>query len=152
MADKVVLLRDGRIEQAGPPLELYDRPANLFVAGFIGSPGMNFIEGASDGTAFVTRDGLRLPLPPELAGHAEEGLVWGVRPEHLALDEAGLPLTVKVVEPTGAEIQIIGRLGGQPFVAALRERIAPEAGSTLHLAPDPARLHVFRGGSGERLN
>src|SRR5690349_14241737 len=93
MADRIVVMHDGRVEQIGTPLELYDRPANLFVAGFIGSPAMNFIKGVlrrEDGRVAVEApDGTRLPLPPAAAGREGQEVVYGTRPEHLSLAENG---------------------------------------------------------------
>src|SRR5215210_9587604 len=111
MADKIVVMHDGVVEQVGAPLELYDSPANMFVAGFIGSPAMNFLKGRCERGRFVLEDGSALPLPAGL-GHVPSGdVVYGVRPEHLVLRDDGLPLTVAIVEPTGSETQVIARHG-----------------------------------------
>src|ERR1700691_4099880 len=100
MADKIVVMNGGNVEQIGAPLELYDRPNNLFVAGFIGSPSMNFLKGKVSGGAFRVDGGTALPLPGN--GHGSDGrpIVYGVRPEHFMLSSEGLPATVHVVEPT----------------------------------------------------
>src|SRR5690349_10073685 len=95
MADKIVVMNKGNIEQAGPPLELYDRPANLFVAGFIGSPAMNFVEGTVEGGVFRDEGGNAWPLPAGATG-ASGPVVYGIRPEHLRLDPNGLPAQVVV--------------------------------------------------------
>jgi multiple sugar transport system ATP-binding protein len=148
MADKIVVMRDGVIEQIGSPLELYDRPANLFVAGFIGSPAMNFIGGKVDGQQFVTADGIRLPLGVRNATAA----TYGVRPENLHLDpENGVPATVVVVEPMGSETQVILRLGEQQLVGVFRERLSAKPGDTIRITPDAANVHLFDT-SGQRLN
>ncbi len=155
MADRIVVLRDGRIEQVGMPLELYDRPRNAFVAGFIGAPAMNLLAArAHEGGRVLTDDGLQLPLPAGLRlapGHA----VWlGVRPEHLQVTAAdqGLRAEVQVLEPTGAETQIAARLGGQNVIAVSRERLDLRPGSALGLRPLAHQLHVFDQASGARLN
>ena len=153
MADKIVVMQAGRVEQIGTPLELYDRPANLFVAGFIGSPAMNFLPGHVDGGGFRP-DGLdgtaaSLPLPTR-AGDGEP-VVYGIRPEHLRLDEAGIPVTVQLVEPTGSETMVTARLGASTLVGAFRERIAARVGDTLRVMPDPALAHLFSKGTGLRL-
>src|SRR5215207_2420775 len=111
MADKIVVMHDGVVEQVGAPLELYDRPRNLFVTGFIGSPAMNFLPGKVGADAFRTADGTQWPLPPN--GHARDDrdAVYGVRPEHLRLDPEGIRATVQVVEPTGSETQVLLRVG-----------------------------------------
>ncbi len=151
MADRIVVMQAGRIEQAGGPLELYDRPANQFVAGFIGSPAMNFLGGEIADGAFVTEGGARWPLPPDLKSNARR-VVYGVRPEHLRLQPGGVPLTVQLIEPTGSETQVLARLGGQRLVGAFRERIAARPGDTIAVAADPALVHVFDHESGRRLN
>jgi len=154
MADRIVAMRDGRIEQIGAPLELYDRPANLFVAGFIGSPAMNLAPGVlrreGDGWA-VEVEGARLPAPG-VAG-AEEGrrVVWGMRPEHIDLSDAGIAATVAVVEPTGSETHVIARLGAREFTVVVRERRALAPGEAIQLAPRAAEAHLFDADSGARL-
>jgi len=149
MADRIVVMRDGRIAQQGAPLELYDRPANTFVAGFIGSPSMNLIAGVVAGDA-VKADGLSLPL----IGHADQGrrVVWGVRPEHLYLSDAGLPATVVVVEPTGSETHVVLRLGAHDAMAVFRERHAFRPGEVIHLAARPGLVHLFDEATGGRLD
>ena len=142
MADRIVVMREGRISQVGAPLELYDTPANTFVADFIGSPSMNLIEGIiSKGRFFAP--GIDLPLPdrPEL----EEGrkVTYGIRPEHLALSDQGLAASVVVVEPTGAEIHLVLRVGDQELTVVVRERQAFQPGQTLHLVPMPGLIHLF---------
>jgi multiple sugar transport system ATP-binding protein len=156
MADKIVVMHDGIVEQSGPPLELYDRPANLFVASFIGSPAMNQIEGtisAGDGApSFITADGTRLPLPARLpAGAAGKAAVYGIRPEHFSVSDTGIPIKVVVIEPTGSETQVIARLGGQEITGLFRERITLQPGDTIHLAPDIDKVHLFDKQTGARL-
>ncbi|WP_038210760.1 ABC transporter ATP-binding protein [Xenophilus azovorans] len=160
MADRIVVLKDGHVEQVGTPLDLYDRPRNAFVAGFIGSPAMNFIPGRlalADGARVVlTDDGLALPLPQPPAAPEGTRVLYGARPEHFALDGGeGLPAEVVVVEPTGAETQValrLGHAGGQPIVAAFRERLALRPGERLSLRPQAAHAHLFDADSGARLN
>jgi multiple sugar transport system ATP-binding protein len=149
MADKIVVMQGGHVEQIGAPLELYDRPANLFVAGFIGSPAMNFLRGRIHGGMCVVGDD-RLALPD---GRGAEGMdvVYGMRPEHWRLDSAGIATTVKLVEPTGSETQVVVELAGQKIVCAFRERITERPGETLHISPDPDQAHLFDAASGLRL-
>jgi multiple sugar transport system ATP-binding protein len=151
MADKIVVMNGGNVEQIGAPLDLYDRPNNLFVAGFIGSPAMNFLKGTVQGGMFRAGD-ISLPLPPNSAGSEGRAVVYGVRPEHLRLTSDGVPATVSVLEPTGAETQVIMRIAGTQVVGAFRERIAAEPGHTLHVTPDAAQVHLFDEASGARLN
>ena len=151
MADKIVVMHDGIVEQMGAPLELYDRPANLFVAGFIGSPAMNFIRGRLEGGGFVTEGGIRLPVGTAPAGSDGRPVVYGIRPEHFALSASGVPMEVVVVEPTGSETQVVLRAGGQDLVCVFRERITAKPGETIHVQPDPALIHLFDQEKGQRL-
>ncbi|HEX2885919.1 sn-glycerol-3-phosphate ABC transporter ATP-binding protein UgpC [Vineibacter terrae] len=151
MADKIVVMNSGNIEQVGPPLELYDRPANLFVAGFIGSPAMNFVKGTISDGSLRTEDGTLWPLPANGAARRDGPAVYGVRPEHLTLDSAGIPATVQVVEPTGSETQVIMRVGDASVVGAFRERISAQPGETLPVRPDTSLVHLFDPESGRRL-
>jgi multiple sugar transport system ATP-binding protein len=154
MADKIVVMNSGNVEQIGPPLELYDRPANLFVAGFIGSPAMNMIEGRVEGGAFRSPDGTYWPLPPANGqGAVPAGpLIYGVRPEHFRIAPGeGIPATVQVVEPTGSETQVLLRVGGASVVGAFRERIGTKPGEVLPVLPDPALVHLFDRETGRRL-
>lgn len=150
MADKIVVMQGGRVEQFGPPLELYDTPANLFVASFIGSPSINLLQGRVDAAGFVTDEGRILPLP-EGAAPGGGPAVYGIRPEHFTLSDNGLPIEVQVVEPTGSETQVFGRLDGIPMVCVFRERIGAAPGTILHASPITAGVHLFDAGSGRRI-
>ncbi|HSG75179.1 MAG TPA: sn-glycerol-3-phosphate ABC transporter ATP-binding protein UgpC [Burkholderiales bacterium] len=155
MADKIVVMHDGRVEQMGDPLTLYDRPANRFVAGFIGSPAMNFLEGAvagADGRRVVNMaSGARLPVAE--AGAATEGqpVIYGIRPEHLELADDGFDAEVIVIEPTGSETQLFARVGGQEIVAVFRERHEFAPGQKIRLRPRPDMAHLFDPSSGDRI-
>ena len=157
MADRIVVLQLGVVEQVGAPLELYDRPVNLFVAGFIGSPAMNFIDATlrrADGSAVaVAADGTRLPVPPDVAGRDGQPIVYGIRPEHLEFVPAGqgLSVDVVVVEPTGAETLIVSRLAGTEIEAVFRERHRLNPGDRIGLAPQLGAVHVFDKATGQRL-
>ncbi|MFC3073605.1 ABC transporter ATP-binding protein [Shinella pollutisoli] len=154
MADKIVVMRDGHVEQIGAPLELYDRPANVFVAGFIGSPAMNFVRGRIEardgGAAFVSDHGTVLPVPAGTAPRAEP-VAYGIRPEHIDVRDGGISATISVLEPTGSETQIFAHLGGDAINAAVRERISARPGETVPLLIDPARVHLFDDKSGARI-
>jgi multiple sugar transport system ATP-binding protein len=150
MADKIVVMNSGNIEQSGPPLELYDRPANLFVAGFIGSPAMNFLKGTISDGAFKSEDGTAWPLPASANGYSGPA-IYGMRPEHLAIDGSGMPATVQLVEPTGSETQVTLRAGGTTIVGAFRERITQKPGESLPIRPDTALVHLFDPETGHRL-
>ena len=154
MADKIVVMRDGVVEQIGAPLDLYDRPDNLFVAGFIGSPSMNFLKGriAQDGSAtFETTAGAVLPLAAAPRDRAGRAAVYGVRPEHIGLSDDGVPAEVVVVEPTGAEIQVFARIKGEEINAVFRERHRFQPGAMIGLAPDAAQVHLFDAETGQRI-
>ena len=155
MADRIVVMHDGIVEQIGAPLELYDRPDNLFVAGFIGSPAMNFLRGtiAANGHAeFEGPGGIRLPLDAAPAASAGKPVIYGIRPEHFALDDGGAEAEVHVVEPTGSELQVVARLGGEEVIAVFRERHKFKPGDKIRLKPDPRLVHLFDETSGKRLN
>jgi multiple sugar transport system ATP-binding protein len=152
MADRIVVMHDGIVEQIGPPLELYDRPDNLFVAGFIGSPAMNFVPGkvrANGHLVFATETGLTIPLTGAPAGTEGRPLILGIRPEHFDLAPDGLPAEVVVVEPTGSETMLAVRAGGQDLTCVLRERVGERPGETIHLRPN--RVHFFDAETGRRL-
>ncbi|RWP31457.1 sn-glycerol-3-phosphate ABC transporter ATP-binding protein UgpC [Mesorhizobium sp.] len=153
MADKIVVMRDGRIEQVGAPLELFDRPANLFVAGFIGSPSMNLLKG-------VVRKGDKsiveiagTPFPITASSKVEDGrnVVYGVRPEHLEIHPDGVPAKISVVEPTGSETLVFLRFGEGEMVALFRERHDFKPGDTLYLKPRLDQVHLFDAETGNRL-
>jgi multiple sugar transport system ATP-binding protein len=150
MADKIVVMQGGRIEQVGAPLDLYDRPANTFVAGFIGSPAMNMAPGVVRSGA-VEVAGARLPLPPGLTVAEGREVTWGIRPEHLSVAAEGISGTVAVVEPTGSETHVVVRTAGQEMVAMFRDRVAFRPGDALVLAPEAAKVHLFDRASGVRL-
>lgn len=155
MADKIVIMHDGYIEQIGSPLELYDYPQNLFVAGFMGSPSMNLIKGRmdrNDSRRFLTKSGEMLQLPYPVHVDQDRELVIGVRPEHFEFSEEGTDFEVVVIEPTGSEVQLILNLGGEDVTAAFRERLHFNPGDTVRLAMTHQNLHLFDGETGQRLN
>ena len=154
MADKIVVMHDGIVEQIGAPLDLYDNPANLFVAGFIGSPAMTMISGRldpEDAHAFVTADGTRLPVARPAAAARGKDLVYGLRPEYIALDAAGLAAEVVVIEPTGYETQLVVKLGGAEVTCVFRERVTVRPGETIRIAIDANHVHLFDAETGVRL-
>jgi multiple sugar transport system ATP-binding protein len=157
MADQIVVMRDGLVEQTGSPLELYDRPANQFVAGFIGSPSMNFLPGvlrrSAAGDSVELGAGLSLPMPLGAGGIDGQPVVYGTRPEHvdLAAGGEGVPAEVVVVEPTGADTQVFAKVAGVELTGVFRERHDFRPGETIRLKPDPFRAHLFDAGSGKRL-
>src|SRR6185369_7946012 len=145
MADRIVVMRDGIVEQTGDPLELYDRPANTFVAGFIGSPAMNMLAGTfkrgSGAPQVDLAGGSVVAAPAIVPGTDGQRVLYGIRPEHLALaaPEDGLPGEVVVVEPTGADTQVVCRVAGQDIIAVIKDRVACRAGDKIGLRPDPTK-------------
>ncbi|MFZ0604778.1 MAG: sn-glycerol-3-phosphate ABC transporter ATP-binding protein UgpC [Roseiarcus sp.] len=156
MADRIVVLRDGVVEQIGPPLDLYDRPTNIFVAGFIGSPSMNFLKGkikVGDKPRFMVDNSVSLPLASAPPGSDGRPAIYGIRPEHLMLGGPdGMPVEVSVLEPTGQETQVFAKLGEQKIVAVFRQRMTAQPGETLPMTPDVASAHLFDEKTGARLN
>jgi multiple sugar transport system ATP-binding protein len=151
MADKIVVMNAGNVEQIGAPLELYDRPVNLFVAGFIGSPAMNFLKGRVDGGCFDV-NGTRLPMPTASSGGNGAAVIYGIRPEHWRLTPDGVDAIVHVIEPTGSETQVMAHIAGAPVLCAFRERVSARPGEAIRVAPDPALVHLFDQATGARLN
>jgi len=145
LADRIVVMQDGHIEQIGTPLELYDKPSNEFVATFIGAPSMNLLPGVLENAEITVGT-------QKFAGPDGSGLVnLGVRPEHLRLSDDGLPMNVKVVEPTGSETMVFLDFEGQDVVAVFRERHNFSSGQTIKLQPDTAHLHIFNADNGQRM-
>ncbi|HKE39681.1 MAG TPA: sn-glycerol-3-phosphate ABC transporter ATP-binding protein UgpC [Casimicrobiaceae bacterium] len=158
MADRIVVMHDGRVEQIGTPLDLYDHPGNLFVAQFIGSPAMNVIEGTikrENGAAHVvSRGGVRWPLR-SAAGSEGQTVAYGIRPEHLSLTDAktsaAVPAEITVVEPTGAETELLLQAGEAQIVLVTHGRPDVNPGDRVGLAVEPAMVHVFDQQTGQRL-
>ncbi|ADG18764.1 ABC transporter ATP-binding protein [Paraburkholderia atlantica] len=160
MADRIVVMNAGRIEQIGRPLELYDRPANLFVASFLGSPSMNFVEGVivnrtpGEGLALKLADGSEVALertPASAVVGAQATL--GVRPEHIEITTQipDAALDVEVIEPTGAETHLYGKIGGSAWCVTTRERSKIEPGQRVALRLPAEHIHLFDTESGRRL-
>ncbi len=154
MADKIVVMQAGHIEQIGSPLELYDRPANTFVAGFIGSPSMNMIDAVAhsqDGGWVADVGGIRLPVGGAPGLSEGQEVVLGIRPEHLAVSEGGLPAKVSVIEPTGAETHVVFSREGGEMTSVFRERKSFRPGEAVSLAAPPDATLLFDRASGARL-
>jgi len=155
MADKIVVMRDGIVEQTGGPLDLYDHPVNTFVAGFTGSPAMNMIPGTARTAGNAPRvefgDGVVLPAPEGARADDGQPVLYGLRPEHCALGTTGLPVQVVVVEPTGADTQLHCRFNGQEVTATIGDRTNCRPGDRINLAPDLGRAHLFDAATGSRL-
>ena len=150
LAQRMIVMNAGRIEQFGTPEQVYGQPASIFVAGFIGSPPMNLMPGQADGASFaIGGQNLALPAPAPRKG----ALTLGVRPEHAALDANGpWPLKVELLEMLGAERLVHGRLGDLAFTLRIDGMLVPpKPGDTVHLRVAPAQMHWFDAGSGQRV-
>ena len=154
MADRIIVMNQGLIEQQGTPEALYDGPATMFVAGFIGSPAMNFISGTFQGGRLMLEDGTILPLPPGTVRDGQE-VTLGIRPEHVRPVPAdlpgALPAVVVDVEPTGVDTLILCRFSGVQVTASVRDRFRAPPGTPIHIAFDEAKLHAFDTSTGKSL-
>jgi len=148
MADKIVILRDGVIEQQGSPLDVYDNPANLFVAEFIGSPSMNLLKGEVTADGVRLGDGTLMPLPDKHKAKAGQKVVYGIRPEHFKLAK-GVKAKVSVTEPTGPEVHIYARMGGHEICAITSERPDLKSDADLDLSPRLDKIHLFDAETGK---
>jgi multiple sugar transport system ATP-binding protein len=157
MGDRVAVMNLGELQQVDTPLNLYDKPVNLFVAGFIGSPAMNLLEGET------TADGLKvgdytMQVPREVLDKATDGVVVGVRPEHFTIADGGegLPFEVTVIEELGADSYVYGTSGveGTPANLVVRSEARRDLskGQTVRAVADPSRIHVFDANTGDRIN
>ena len=154
MADRIVVLQDGNVEQIGAPLDLYDNPANLFVATFIGSPSMNLIKGkvkTVNGEAFVDAAGTLLPVGGKHTVTEGQEVTYGIRPEHLELADDGFEGKVGVVEPTGSETMVFVHAGGKDILALFRERHMFTPGQVIKLRPRKDAAHLFDATTGKRI-
>ncbi|MGB1152951.1 MAG: ABC transporter ATP-binding protein [Paracoccaceae bacterium] len=154
MADRIVVMRDGRVEQIGTPLDLYDTPQNIFVAGFIGSPSMNFIQGKIDSDDdklhFLSDDGVIFPIPkaPVKSG---DRVIYGIRPEHIELGENGIAFEISVLEPMGSETQIYAKSGAQKIDALVKDRLSSKPGMRVNFVINPEHVHLFDAQSENRI-
>jgi multiple sugar transport system ATP-binding protein len=142
MADKIVVMRGGHVEQTGRPLELYDNPASVFVAGFIGSPAMNFVPATVAGGQVTTPDGAVIGAAPASAADGQ-AITAGFRPEDIRISDTGIPATVSLIEPTGAETQLMLKAGSETIVLTTRDRIALAPGDAVHIQVIAGKLHCF---------
>jgi multiple sugar transport system ATP-binding protein len=156
MADRIVVMHDGIIEQIGTPLELYDRPGNLFVAQFIGSPAMNVIEGTmrvAGGRAFVEAEGAQWPVDAGVSAQDGQKVHYGVRPGDIEVAAAGegIPAKVIVVEPTGAETELLLEVGKAQLVVVIHGRTKAQPDDMVRLKIGTGASHLFDGASGRRI-
>ncbi len=156
MADRIVVMHDGVIQQVGTPLELYDHPANLFVAGFIGSPGMNFLPAVvsrqGNKVAAELADGQMIPLRPELKVEDGDRVTVGIRPENIEVGGSdALTAKIEVIEPLGLSTQFYAKLADQQICIFAMGRTDRGPGDTISLGINPAAVHVFHAKTGIRL-
>jgi multiple sugar transport system ATP-binding protein len=157
MADRIVVMHDGIIEQIGTPLALFDHPGNLFVAQFIGSPSMNVFKGIlrqSEGRAWVEAQGHQWPVAPTATGKDGQSVHYGIRPGDIAITAAGQGIQARifVVEPTGAETELVLKVGDATFTVVLHGRTSVGPDDIVGLQIDPAKVHLFDEGSGNRIH
>jgi len=160
MGQMIVVLREGRIEQVGSPLELYDRPANLFVAGFIGSPEINQLKGEvtlQNGEMMLRlNDGSLLSLPPGVQVKPQQKVVYAIRPEQVnvvseAEQSGALKATITAIENTGSDMQLFCNTGGGAFTSVFKQRLNVREGETVWLQPRLTGIHIFDAESGQRI-
>ncbi len=153
MADRIAVMNEGRIEQLGEPLELYDRPDNLFVAQFIGAPAMNVFDGkikCENGKAWVEALGTRWPLAG-VRGSDGQAVKYGIRPEHLRLGNGGVAAEMEVVEPMGTATELIVKVGDGRLTVLTQGRSRAAPGERILLDPEAHQAHVFDAASGRRI-
>ena len=154
MADRIVVMSEGHVEQIGSPLEVYDNPVNTFVASFIGSPGINLIEGTVrriNGNVVVeTSEGIHLPLKNNITVKDGKPVTYGIRPEHIALGDGGFRGEVDLIEPTGAETLVFSQLGGIELCARIMERTQVNRGDSIGFVPDLNQVLLFNSETGVR--
>ncbi|MBJ7576394.1 sn-glycerol-3-phosphate ABC transporter ATP-binding protein UgpC [Devosia sp. MC532] len=155
MADRIVVMRAGVIEQVGSPLDIYDQPANSFVASFIGSPAMNFLIGQVDATSepvLVDAEGVRWPLPASARGLHGKSITAGIRPEHITLGGGPISGTLQSIEPTGAETHLVVHAGAHDLTVLTRDRLFGSIGSPMSVRTDVSKMILFDTTSGHRIS
>ena len=154
MADRIVVMSNGNVEQIGAPLDIYDNPANIFVASFIGSPGINLINGtvrrANDKASVETADGIHLPLNSEAAVEDGQPITYGIRPEHIELGRGGFSSEVELIEPTGAETLVFSQVGGIKLCARTMKRREIKPGDKVGFKPNRDQVLLFNAETGTR--
>ena len=155
LADRIVILRGGDIEQVGTPDEVYNRPSSVFVGGFIGSPAMNFARARVEAGRLLFSDGNSLPLRAGPAAAEGQELVVGIRPEHFqaAADvSATLHVAAQVIEPLGSDTLVHFALGGAMLTARMPPSFRVEIGEKFHVGVDPAKIHLFDAASEKAIS
>ncbi|WP_288196371.1 sn-glycerol-3-phosphate ABC transporter ATP-binding protein UgpC [uncultured Pleomorphomonas sp.] len=159
LGQKIVVLKDGRVEQAGAPLELYEKPVNTFVAGFLGTPSINLLrtkaQVSEEGKFAVFENGAKVRLDPAYEVGNGQDLVYGIRPEHVRLsggaEAGGIPARVHSVENTGSDMVVFSDAGPLRITAAFKEQRNIAPGEAITLTPDLAKAHIFDAATSKRI-
>ena len=154
MADKIVVMNDGLVEQTGAPLELYDKPVNIFVAGFIGSPSMNLLNASINSNSINLGSAGSIPITRKTTSENNLDIILGIRPSHMDISKngEGLKFQIDVIEPTGADSLVYGRINDTECCVQTSERLNLKSGEIIHILPNEDNLHFFDNQSNERIN
>lgn len=154
MADKIVVMNEGLVEQIGSPLELYDKPVNIFVAGFIGSPSMNMLNASINSNSINLGNAGSIPIIRKTISENNSDVILGIRPSHMNISKngEGLKFQIDVVEPTGADSLIYGKINDTECCVQTSERLNLKSGEIIHILPNEDNLHFFDNQSNERIN
>ena len=154
MADKIVVMNEGLVEQIGSPLELYDKPVNIFVAGFIGSPSMNMLNASINSNSINLGNAGSIPIIRKTISENNLDIILGIRPSHMNISKngEGLKFQIDVIEPTGADSLVYGRINDTECCVQTSERLNLKSGEIIHILPNEDNLHFFDNQSNERIN
>ena len=154
MADKIVVMNEGLVEQTGAPLELYDKPVNIFVAGFIGSPSMNLLNASINSNSINLGNAGSIPIIRKTTSENNLDITLGIRPSHMDISKngEGLKFQIDVIEPTGADSLVYGRINDTECCVQTSERLNLKSGEIIHILPNEDNLHFFDNQSNERIN
>ena len=154
MADKIVVMNEGLVEQTGAPLDLYDKPVNIFVAGFIGSPSMNLFNASINSNSINLGSAGSIPITRKTISENNLDIILGIRPSHMNISKngEGLKFQIDVVEPTGADSLIYGKINDTECCVQTSERLNLKSGEIIHILPNEDNLHFFDNQSNERIN
>ena len=154
MADKIVVMNEGLVEQTGAPLELYDKPVNIFVAGFIGSPSMNLLNASINSNSINLGNAGSIPITQKTTFENNLDITLGIRPSHMDISKngEGLKFQIDVIEPTGADSLVYGRINDTECCVQTSERLNLKSGEIIHILPNEDNLHFFDNQSNRRIN
>ena len=154
MADKIVVMNEGLVEQTGAPLELYDKPVNIFVAGFIGSPSMNLLNASINSNSINLGSAGSIPITRKTTSENNLDITLGIRPSHMDISKngEGLKFQIDVIEPTGADSLVYGRINDTECCVQTSERLNLKSGEIIHILPNEDNLHFFDNQSNRRIN